>query len=68
MKSFKRIEKIVQAEPSTEYDFLMENECHTMNGARRAGYRRGFKIDDGRGALIWVADEEFKRDYIEIED
>jgi hypothetical protein len=68
MKSFKRIEKIVQAEPSIEYYFLMENERHTINGARRAGYRAGFKINDGSGLLIWISAEEFERDYVAIEE
>ena len=64
-KRYRRIEKIVVAVPMTEYDFLMADEKHYINGARKVGYRPGYKVTDGK-SMSWVSADDFKKEYVEV--
>lgn len=64
MKSYTRLAKIVTAEPMTEDAFLLADQKHRIDGARRMGYRPGFKVIDGE-SVFWVERDEFLRNYVE---
>jgi len=51
----------------TEDAFLFESQSHRIDGARRIGYRPGWVIRDG-GVEVWLPDDEFQRNYVEIAD
>jgi len=67
VKKFRRVEKIVEAKATMEDSFLLESQSNHINGARRIGYRPGWVIRDG-GVEVWLPDDEFQRNYVEVVD
>lgn len=67
MKKFKRIEKIVEAEPMTAFDFLFAYPKGTINGGRASSSLPGFRVVDG-AAVTWIERAEFLENYVEVSE
>jgi hypothetical protein len=66
MKRFKRIEKIVMAEPQKDEDFLFKDPTHTINGSRTAKRQDGFKIVCDGEPDSWMESAQFLKEYVEV--
>ena len=67
MKTFRRVEKIIQAKQQTAMEFLLEHEKATIDGKRASDPRLGWVICEN-GSEIWVSAEEFRRDYVPVDE
>jgi len=63
--NYQRRPQIVNAQPMSEDSFLLESQSHRIDGARKMGYRPGFKVVDGE-AVSWMEREEFLKEFVEV--